>query len=118
MRNTQSKEYVTLKEGDPLEGWTLEKVQQRRIVFNSGQQESIVELDVYTGPAGQGRTRGGASAQDGSNGGEQQSDGAQVIDSADMRFQRRPGHPRPHRAGTRAAQATHRRSAQAPAANG
>lgn len=81
MRNTESREYVTLKEGEPLEGWTLQKVQHRRIVFDSGGREQIVELDVYTGPAGQGRGGGDAPA---SQDGAQAQDGPQVIDSSQL----------------------------------
>lgn len=80
LRNTESKEYVTLKEGEPLEGWTLEQVQQRRIVFNTGSQQEIVELDVYTGPAGGGRSGGRQQAQD--QGRDQ--DQPQVIDSSQL----------------------------------
>lgn len=76
LRNTKSKEYVTLKEGDPLEGWVLKEVERRRIVFNAGDERQIVELDVYTGPAG-GRAPG--NGQNGSPGGQQtnQPDNAQ-----------------------------------------
>lgn len=55
LRNNKNREYVTLKEGEPLEGWTLEEVSRRRIVFAMGGQEEIVELEVHTGGLAGGR---------------------------------------------------------------
>ena len=78
LRNTQSREYVTLKEGEPFEGWTLEQVDKRRIVFDAGGRQQIVELDVYTGPAGSGRSGGEQRGQEGNP------DQPQVIDSGQM----------------------------------
>lgn len=58
MRNTESREFVTLKEGEPLEGWTLDEVSRRRVVFATGDDRQVVELEVYTGSLGGGRRRG------------------------------------------------------------
>lgn len=67
MRNTESREYVTLKEGEPLEGWTLEEVSRRRIVFSNGGRQEEVALEVYTGALGGGG--GGRRAQRGDRAG-------------------------------------------------
>lgn len=78
LRHDKKREYVTLKQGQPLEGWTLQEVNRRRIVFDAGGRQQIVELDVYTGPAGGGRRGGGggqqSSNQSGSNQQQQQNE--------------------------------------------
>jgi general secretion pathway protein N len=54
LRNNKNREYVTLKEGEPLEGWTLEEIGQRRIVFATGGKREVVQLEVHTGGLGGG----------------------------------------------------------------
>lgn len=83
LRNTKNREFVTLKEGEPLEGWTLEEVSNRRIVFATGAQQEVVELEVYTGGlGGGGRRRGGNGNGNGDDAGREQSD--QPLSAADQ----------------------------------
>lgn len=71
LQHNQNREYVTLKVGEPLEGWTLDEVEHRRIVFSAGGRKEVVELEVYTGNLGGGRGRGGGRReQPGGNGAE------------------------------------------------
>lgn len=77
MRNTESREYVTLKEGEPLEGWTLEEVSRRRIVFSNGGRQEVVDLEVYTGGLGGGgrrAQRGDRAEADGEQAGQDQAE--------------------------------------------
>lgn len=83
LRNNQNREYVTLKEGEPLEGWTLEEVSRRRIVFATGGKREVVELEVHTGGLG-----GGGRGKRGNGGNQEQTrrgwgDGDQSGDSAE-----------------------------------
>lgn len=64
LQNTKNREYVTLKQGEPLEGWTLEEVEHRRIVLSTGGRQQVVELEVYTGSLGGGRRVPGGNAGD------------------------------------------------------
>lgn len=48
-------EQLSLKPGEHLEGWTLESVDERRVVFASGGTREPLLLEVYTGSAGGGR---------------------------------------------------------------
>lgn len=94
LRNTNDQEYVTLKEGEPLEGWTLEEVSRRRIVFAMGGQEEIVELEVYTGGLAGGRDEGGDSNGGtrrgwGNNDGQSEEDGSDQPLSATEQIKQR-----------------------------
>lgn len=92
LQNTKNREYVTLKEGEPLEGWTLEEVSRRRIVFSTGAERQVVELEVYTGNLGGGRSRGGSRgdrAGSGGNGDQAGEDQAEQAASATEQIRER-----------------------------
>jgi|GEM_PF-6041104 len=87
LENNKNKEKLAVKEGEAVEGWTLKSVSDRSIVFSSGDSEQSLELEVYTGPAGSGRARGGNdSAQPAAS--SQQNGGDQSVDAAELIRQR------------------------------
>lgn len=55
LEHNRRNEPISLKQGETLDGWTLESVDERRAVFASGSSKEPVLLEVYTGPAGGGR---------------------------------------------------------------
>ncbi len=88
LRNTKNREYVTLKEGEPLEGWTLEEVSNRRIVFATDTRQEVVELEVYTGGLGGGRNGGGGGGNGDDAGREQPDQPLSPADQIRERIQR------------------------------
>lgn len=58
LEHNRRNEQLALEQGDTLDGWTLESVEERRIVFASGDALEPVMLEVYTGAAGGGRRSG------------------------------------------------------------
>lgn len=55
LTHNQRNEQLALKPGETLDGWTLESVEERRVVFASGGASEPLLLEVYTGSAGGGR---------------------------------------------------------------
>lgn len=58
IRNTRNNEFFALTVGTTLEGWNVDSINPRRVVFSNGGGQQVVELEVYTaGGGGGGRAR-------------------------------------------------------------
>lgn len=77
LTHNRRNEQLVLKPGETLDGWTLESVEERQVVFASGGASEPLLLEVYTGGSRGGRR--GREQQQAAAGEEQEQSAADLI---------------------------------------